>query len=108
MFKSLYLILVLNLTGIVVCAQTPADTSLKKTDDIFADTSIDYDALFNEMEAFLDSISSPHSYTLAAFTFGKGFFNYKTKNDIDLQTARKTIFSPVAGYYHKSGMGITG
>ena len=109
MVRNWCLIMIFHLVGIAVFAQAnPKDTSLSKSESLIIDTSLDYDILFNELDAFLDSISSPHSYTLAALVFQKGYFNYKNKNDIFLEAARKVTFTPTAGYYHKNGLGITG
>ena len=110
MVKNWCLILIFHLAGIAAFAQTdPKDSSLLKTDTIPSiDTTIDYDLLFDEMENFLDSISAPHSYTLTALAFGKGYFNYKSKNEVFLEAQKKITFTPTVGYYHKSGFGITG
>ena len=44
------------------------------------DTSIyDYDELFNELDAFLDSLMSPRSYTVINVGVGTGFFNYESR-----------------------------
>jgi len=92
-------------------AQDPQDSVAKKVTDTLppvpVDTSINYDLLFNEMESFLDSILSPHSYTQAALTIAPSFFNYKSKESFDLTATKKIIISPAFGYYHKGGLGIT-
>jgi hypothetical protein len=110
MVKTWCVIIVLQFGWIVSFSQTnPTDSLLTKTDTIPPiDTTIDYDLLFDEMESFLDSISAPRSYTLAALVFGKKYFYYKTKESRDLKTTGKIVFTPTAGYYHKSGFGITG
>jgi hypothetical protein len=103
--------------GVVASAQEPRDTAIKKplTDSLAAkDTippvaldSLNYDELFSEMESFLDSITAPRSYTLAAIALGKGFFNYKTKDDLSIESQKKMTFIPTIGYYNKDGLGIT-
>ena len=110
MHKTWYLILVFHLTGIVLSAQVnPKDTSLKKTEPPVIDTSINYgDVSFDELEEFLDSILSPHSYVLTALSIEKGYFDYKSNSDFFLQSLRQLTFSPTAGYYNKNGLGITG
>jgi len=110
MVKNWSLIMIFHLAGIAVSAQNnPKDSTMPKTEAVPSiDTTIDYDTLFDEMENFLDSISAPHSYTLAALAFGKGYFNYKSKNQIFLQATKKVTFTPTFGYYHKTGVGITG
>src|SRR5436853_166313 len=115
MNKNWCLTIVFHLCGIVAFTQTfPKDTILPNKIPIdtasLIDTSINYDdALFDEMKSFIDSISSPHSYTLAAMMFNKGYYTYQTKDEVSqLQTAMRTTFTPTVGYYHKSGLGVTG
>jgi hypothetical protein len=109
MYKKWFLILVVNLSGIVVYSQqAPGDTSLSKTDKSIIDTSLDYnDIMFDDLEKFLDSILSPRSYILSAFSIQKGYFNYKSKTEVFLEPTRKVAITPFFGYYDKSGLGIT-
>jgi hypothetical protein len=108
MIKKGCFITIFLLAGIAVFAQNnPKDTSLPRTNVPVIDTSLDYNIIFDELEAFLDSITAPHSYTLTALSFSRGFFNYKTKNDVFLEATKKIIFTPTVGYYHKTGFGIT-
>ena len=110
MCKRWFLILFVNLSGIAVYAQvTPADTSLNKADKSIIDTSLDYnDIIFDDLEKFLDSILSPRSYILSAFSVQKGYFNYKSKTEVFLEPTRKVAITPFFGYYDKSGLGVTG
>jgi len=110
MHKKWGLILVFYLLGIDVFAQVnPRDTSLKKIEPPVIDTSINYgDISFDELEEFLDSILSPHSYVLTAFSVQRGYYDYKSKNDVFLQPLRETTFTPAVGYYNKTGVGVTG
>jgi hypothetical protein len=109
MYKKWFSILVFHLAGIAVLAQTdPKDTSLKKNEPPLIDTSLTYDdIIFDDLEAFLDSILSPHNYLLTALSIQKGYFNYKSKSEIFLEPTRKVAFTPTVGYYNKSGLGIT-
>jgi hypothetical protein len=87
----------------------PKDSALKKAEPPVIDTTLDYsDVMFDELEHFLDSILSPHSYTLTALSIQKGYFNYKSKSEVFLEPTRKLAFTPAVGYYHKNGLGITG
>jgi hypothetical protein len=106
--RSLLIALFLILAVVSFSQNNPRDTTLKPIDPSLLDTSIDYDVLFDEMTAFLDSISSPHNYTLAALSFSKGYFNVKNKNAAELQEVKRLIFMPTVGYYHRSGFGVTG
>jgi len=89
-------------------AQTdPADTIPVPDQTLAIDTSIDYDDMLNELGAFLDSLIAPRSYFLITATAGNGYFNYTNRNNTAIETKKKLVLSPVVGYYHKSGPGIT-
>lgn len=88
----------------------PADTLItpdKHKDDLLIDTTIDYDALYRDLDWFLDSLLAPRSYFLASVSAGKGFYNYENKTTYDITTRQKLTYSPTLGYYNKSGLGIT-
>jgi len=110
MFKTWCSILIFHLLGIVAFAQVnPKDSALKKPEPPIIDSTLDYsDVGFDELERFLDSILSPHSYILTALSIQRGYFNYKSKTEVFLEPTRKLAFTPAVGYYHKNGMGITG
>lgn len=80
----------------------------KNIPDDLIDTTINYEELFQDFDAFMDSILSPHSYFLVSVSAGKGFYNFEVKNSYDVTTTEKLTYSPTLGYYHKSGLGITG
>lgn len=87
----------------------PADTTIKPVDtDLLTDTSINYDELFQDFDAFMDSILSPHSYVLFSLSASKGFYNFENKTTSDVTVSKKLTYSPILGYYHKSGLGIAG
>jgi hypothetical protein len=71
------------------------------------DTNINYEELFQDLDAFMDSILMPHSYFLASLSLGKGYFSFASKNSSLLATSKKFTYSPTLGYYHKSGLGFT-
>ena len=114
MIKRLTILPALVLLGLVAYSQvTPADTVIvpnkdKDKDISVIDTSINYDELFQDFDAFMDSILSPHSYLLISLSAGKGFYNFQTKNSFEVTTTKKLTYSPTLGYYHKSGIGLTG
>lgn len=89
-----------------------ADTAItpikQQIDASLIDTSIDYDELFQDFDAFMDSILSPHSYLLVSMSAGKGYYNFENKSNFDISTFKKLTYSPTLGYYHKSGLGLTG
>ncbi|MBK9568863.1 MAG: hypothetical protein IPQ06_07405 [Chitinophagaceae bacterium] len=72
------------------------------------DTSVDLDDLFQDFDAFMDSILSPHSYFLASLSMGKGYYNFESKDGSIIASSKKLTYSPTLGYYHKSGVGMTG
>ncbi len=86
-----------------------ADTAISPANDIpVLDTTLNYDELFQDFDAFMDSILSPHSYFLASLSMSKGYYNFERKNSSLIETSKKLTYSPTLGYYHKGGLGITG
>ena len=86
-----------------------ADTAITPIKDIpVLDTTLNYDELFQDFDAFMDSILSPHSYLLASLSMSKGYYNFERKNSYLIETSKKLTYSPTLGFYHKGGLGITG
>ena len=106
MIRKLSLILAFNLAGIVVFAQTPRDTVIHPIDDISIDTTIDYDELFRDFDAFMDSILTPGSYFMAGLSASKGYYNFESKTSSVITPEKKLTYSPTLGYYNKGGLGI--
>src|SRR6188768_2938582 len=109
MLKKSLIILPLLFLGMASYAQvSSSDTTKKKdkVDDWAIDSTIDYDLLLQDMETFLDSISSPHSYLLGSFAMGSGYFNYTSKSTTLLETRRDFTYIPTLGYYHRSGLSL--
>ena len=76
MLKKSLIILPLFFLGMASYTQvSSSDTTRKKekVEDWVIDSTIDYDLLLQDMETFLDSISSPHSYLLGSFAMGTGY-----------------------------------
>jgi hypothetical protein len=73
-----------------------------------ADSLAYYDDLFNELDAFLDSITAPRTMVLINVGVNSNFLNYRSGSDVDLETKRKINVLPSVGYYHKNGLGING
>lgn len=114
MFKKWFIIVLTICCGITLSAQnhrsdttTRVDTSItpdqKNAGDSFSDLD---DISLDELEHFLDSILSPHSYFLASLQVGKGYYNYESKSTYLLETAKKVTYSPVFSYFDKNGWGI--
>jgi len=98
----------------LLCANTYAQDS--KADSVIVpakdlsliDTTIDYDALFRDFDAFMDSLLTPRSYSLVSLSVGKGYYNYSSKTDYSISTSKQLNYSPTLGFYHRGGFGITG
>ncbi|MDZ4792793.1 MAG: hypothetical protein SGI83_00805 [Bacteroidota bacterium] len=87
----------------------PGDSTITPGADLsLIDTTIDYDDLFQDFDAFMDSILSPHSYFLTSLSMSKGYYSFDSKTNSAVESARKLTWSPTLGYYHKGGLGITG
>src|SRR5664279_5141847 len=107
MFKKWFIIILTMSYGITLFAQSNRpDTAVVTDKKIVSDDLSDLDNVsLDELESFLDSILAPHSYFLASLQVGKGYYNYDSKSTYLLETTKKITYSPVFGYYHKSGFG---
>lgn len=65
-----------------------------------------YDDLFNELDAFIDSITAPRTMVLINVGVGNKFLNYQSGANVNLEAKRKFNYLPSFGYYHKNGLGI--
>ncbi|MFL5810631.1 MAG: hypothetical protein ACJ749_14005 [Flavisolibacter sp.] len=68
----------------------------------------DYNLLFNELDALLDSLTAPRSFVLFNLGIGNGFFNYETKSSNLLTSLKKTFYTPSLAYFSKTGVGVSG
>ena len=122
MLKKVLIIVPLLFVGNIIFSQasshadtiktTVADTTKPKLkNDIKAelglDSTVDYDLLFEDMESFLDSISSPGSYLMGNLAIGRGYYNFTGKSDYTIETAQKLSYTPALGYFHKGGLSIS-
>ncbi len=109
MLKKCCILVIILLAGRTAFAQnTPPDTTLQPFDkSLLIDTSYDYDELFKDLDAFLDSILAPRSYWLGSVSFSNGYYNFGNSSLEQVQTSKKLTFSPTVGYYDKSGVGFT-
>ena len=110
MYKKWYLIFCFIVLGQSVFSQ---DNSAKASivphnNTIAIDTNINYDELFRDLDDFLDSLLMPHNYFLGSLSLTKGFYNFSNKSSSLLRTTQKFTYLPTLGYYHKSGLGLTG
>src|SRR4030095_11062917 len=87
----------LVLLGVAAFAQnSPKDTVItpvkkdtiiipvKEKEPALIDTTLNYDDLFQDFDAFMDSILYPHSYFLMSLSAGKGYYNFETKNSSEV------------------------
>jgi hypothetical protein len=109
MFKKWSILLAFLSAGIAAHSQSnSADSAIALQKEIAViDTSINYDDLFRDFDAFMDSILTPNSYFLASLSLGKSYYNFTTKSSVMIEPSKKLTYSPTLGYYHKSGVGIT-
>ena len=109
MFKKWFIVLVVTMLGRSVEAQTnPIDSAMaREVQELMADTTIDYEELFQDFEAFMDSILMPQSYFMPSLSIGRGYFNFTSKRSDLLETTPKLTYSPMLTWYHKTGIGLS-
>jgi hypothetical protein len=98
--KSYLMILAAVLFPVYLLAQhseEPIDTSFT-----------DYDALFSDLEKFMDSITAPRSFLLFNVNVSDSYFDYDSKSSALLQSVKKLTYLPSLSYFSKSGIGICG
>ncbi len=79
--------------------QTSADTTFEEDD---------YEELFSELDALLDSLVAPRNFALFNIGIGSNYFNYKSKSNYFLEASRQTTYTPTLAYFFKNGLGISG
>jgi hypothetical protein len=108
--KSLILPLFLIINICASAQKKPVvDTVGLESTEILGDSLLDYDELFRDFDAFMDSILTPRSYTLLSLSHSMGYFNYISKSSVySVESRKQSVMTPLLGYYHKNGLGITG
>ncbi len=109
MAKKWLIALIFTALGMTARSQSnPADTVIAPPHELLADTSIfDLDEkFFRDFEAFMDSILMPRSFFMASLSLNRGFFSFKSKDDMLLETSPRIAYSPMLTWYHKSGLGL--
>ena len=109
MIKNWSILLAFIVLGASASAQVSPNDSVisKKKPALSIDTSLNYDDLFQDFDAFMDSILAPHSYFLGSVSMGKGYFSFESKNSGIIRTLQKLTTSPTLGYYNANGFGFT-
>jgi hypothetical protein len=109
MIKRYLLALAITVPGICIYSQvstSDSSTHSGKATPVI-DTTFDYDMLFQDFDAFMDSILTPHSYFLASLSMSKGYYNFESKNNFTIEASKRLTYSPTLAYYHVSGLGLT-
>src|ERR1700682_3278356 len=106
MLKKWSILLAFMMLGVAAYTQgsTPDSVIIPTKENLVIDTTLDYGQLFQDFDAFMDSILSPPSYFLGSLSVGKGYFNFENKGSSLLETSKKLTYSPTLGYYDKGGL----
>lgn len=109
MLKKNIIILSLLFSGLAAFSQVdPKGTTVSKGNDIaIIDTTLDYDLLFQDLDAFFDSLLTPRSYFLASVSLGNSYYNFEGKSTSSVESVKKLLYSPLVGYYNKNGLGLS-
>jgi hypothetical protein len=107
--KTKSLLTRLLLPVILACLQLGAVAQQSKLDSLFngKDSTAVIDSLLSDFGNYLDSLSKPTSFFTVSAGIGTGYFSFENKSSMYFTTAKKPLLSPSAGYYHKSGFGLS-
>lgn len=79
----------------------------KGKDSIAVDSSFfDYEELFSELDALIDSLHAPRSFTLINLAIGQSYFSYKQAKESGSETRKRFIYAPSVSYFDRTGLGI--
>jgi len=99
--KICFFILGLFISGSAIAQKPGKQTAV--------DTSFtDYDALFDELDVFLDSLMTPRNFLLLNVSVNSGYFNYESRENNSIVAIKKNVYVPSLSYFTKSGLGISG
>ncbi len=108
MLKKWFIPLAFLLPAAAFSQNSQPDTAIIPSTELsLTDTTFDYDELFRDFDAFMDSILAPHNYLLASLSMSKGYYNFEAKTNEFLEASKKLTYSPTLGYYTKNGLGLT-
>ncbi|MES2881201.1 MAG: hypothetical protein V4676_03565, partial [Bacteroidota bacterium] len=91
---------------LTILCQGYAHAQQKNTPPAVDTSFTDYDLLFDELDALLDSIMAPGSFAMFNAGITSSYFNYESNNGKN-NAKRKLIVAPSFSYFHKSGLGLT-
>lgn len=80
----------------------------QETDALYDTTFTDYDEIFNELDALLDSLYMPRSFAVVNAGMTSGYFNYSAEGDTTAETQKQLLYSASLSYFDKSGLGLSG
>lgn len=69
---------------------------------------MDYDEIFSELDALLDSLYTPRSFVVINGGITKGYFSYSSPSDTTLHTKKQFVYSASVSFFDKSGLGLSG
>ncbi|HEX2536358.1 MAG TPA: hypothetical protein VHK69_21600, partial [Chitinophagaceae bacterium] len=101
--KAVLLVMTLFSTGLLMAQEGKRKTEPAVDSSLLAD----YDFLFSELDAFLDSLLTPRTYTLVSAGGGMGSYNYSVPGTTKTEVRRQLTLTPSLGYFHKSGLGLS-
>src|SRR3982751_5936379 len=90
-FKRWILILAFLLVNFYVFSQVTPKDSVSISEISIMDTTVDYDELFRDFDAFMDSILTPGSYFLAGISASSNYYNFQNKNSAAQASSIKKI-----------------
>lgn len=97
--------LLLTIGAVLLLQFCPAQ---KGTDSLAIDTSfLDYEELFSELDALIDSLSAPRSFTLINLAVGQSYFTYQPSKGQTSETRRRFMYAPSISYFDRTGLGIS-
>jgi hypothetical protein len=81
----------------------------ERKDSLAVDTSLlmDYEDLFSELDALIDSLASPRSFLLLNIAAGQNHFTYQPIKDGPEETRKQLVLTPSLSYFHKTGAGLS-
>lgn len=107
--KTRQLLTRILLPAILACTQLAA-AAQSRIDSLFLnkDSTAVLDSIMRDFSKYMDSMSKPTSFFTVSVGIGTGYFSYENKSSFVFTTDKKPLISPSIGYYHKSGLGVTG
>lgn len=84
-----------------------SSNSIAQKKSTVIDSTDYYNDLFNELDAFLDSLTAPRTFFIASATVTNNYFNFANTGNTLMEVDRKLSLTPSLGFYHKSGLGLS-